>query len=51
MTQVFVVIVAIALLDGHRFEWGVPALVLAGVCAVAVLTPASVRALNRPPIG
>jgi hypothetical protein len=47
MTQVFVVIAAIALLDGHRFEWGVPALVLAGLCVIAVLTPASLRALNR----
>ncbi len=29
MTQLFVIIGGITLLDGHRPEWGVPALVLA----------------------
>jgi hypothetical protein len=50
MTQLFVIIVGIALLDG-RPEWGVPALLLAGVCVAGLLTPASLRALNRPPAG
>ena len=50
MTQVFVVIAGITLLDGNRPEWGVPALVLAGACMAGLLTPASLRALNRPPV-
>jgi hypothetical protein len=50
MTQVLVVIAGISLLDGNRPEWGVPALVLAGTCVAALLTPASLRALNRSPV-
>jgi hypothetical protein len=38
MTQVFVGAAGIYLLQGHRLDWGVPAL----------FTPASLRALNRP---
>ena len=49
MTQLFVVIGAITLLDGNRPEWGVPALLLAVACVAGLLTPASLRALNRPP--
>ncbi len=49
MTQLFVVIAGLTLLDGHRPEWGVPALVLAGLCLAGLVTPASLRALNRPP--
>jgi hypothetical protein len=48
MTQLFVIIAGLTLLDGHRPEWGVPALVLAGVCLAGLLTPASLKALNRP---
>jgi hypothetical protein len=47
MTQLFVVIAGIVLLDGNRPEWGVPALALAVACVAALLTPASLRALNR----
>jgi hypothetical protein len=50
LTQLFVVIAGITLLDGNRPEWGVPALVLAGACLAGLLTPASLRALNRPPV-
>jgi hypothetical protein len=50
MTQLLVVIGGIVLLDGHRPEWGVPALLLAVTCLAGVLTPASLRALNRPPV-
>jgi len=50
MTQVFVIIAGVILLDGHRPEWGVPALLLAVGCLASVFTPASLRALNRPPI-
>ena len=49
MTQLFVVIAGVTLLDGNRPEWGVPALVLAAVCVCGLLVPASLRALNRPP--
>jgi len=48
MTQLFVVIAGITLLDGHRPEWGVPALAAAAACLAGLLTPASLRALNRP---
>ena len=50
MIQLLVVIGGIVLLDGHRPEWGVPALLLAVACLAGVLTPASLRALNRPPV-
>ena len=50
MTQLLVVIGGIILLDGHRPEWGVPALLLAATCLAGLLTPASLRALNRPPV-
>jgi len=46
MTQLFVGIVGLALVGG-RPGWGVPALVLAVVCVAGLLTPASLRALNR----
>ncbi len=49
LTQLFVVIAGLTLLDGHRPEWGVPALVLAVLCLAGLVTPASLRALNRPP--
>ena len=48
MTQLFVVIAGITLLDGQRPEWGVPALLLAACCLAALFTPASLRALHRP---
>jgi hypothetical protein len=48
ITQLFVGIAGITLLDGNRPEWGVPALLLAACCLAAVFTPASLRALNRP---
>jgi hypothetical protein len=51
LTQLFVIIAGITLLQGHRLEWGVPALALAVTCLAGLLTPASLRALNRPPIG
>ncbi len=48
MTQLFVVIGGIVLVDGNRPEWGVPALLLAAACLAGLFTPASLRALNRP---
>jgi len=49
MTQLVVIVAGAVLLDGHRPEWGVPALALAVICLAGVLTPASLRALNRSP--
>jgi hypothetical protein len=47
MIQVFSGVVAVYLLQAHRFDWGVPALLLAIAGLVALLTPASLRALTR----
>ena len=49
LTQLCVIIAAVALLDGHHPEWAVPALALAAACLAGLFTPASLRALNRPP--
>src|ERR1017187_7841864 len=49
MTQLFVGGAGMYLLIGHRWGWGVPALALAAGCLAGLFTPASVRALNRPP--
>jgi hypothetical protein len=45
LTQLFVGIVGVYLVQGHRYEWGVPALVLAAAGFAAVLAPSSLRAL------
>lgn len=50
LTQLFVIIAGVTLLQGHRPEWGVPALALAAACVAGLATPASLRALNRPPV-
>ncbi len=47
MAQLFVGVAGIYLVDGHRLDWGVPALLLAACCLAALFTPASLRALNR----
>jgi hypothetical protein len=51
LTQLFIGIVGIYLLQGHRFEWGVPSVTLAALGLAALLSPPSLRALtgNRPP--
>jgi hypothetical protein len=50
LTQLFVGIVGIYLVQGHRYAWGIPSLVLACVGFALLLTPASLRALagRRP---
>jgi hypothetical protein len=48
MAQLFVGAAGIYLLDGHRYDWGVPALLVAAVCLVGIFAPSSLRALNRP---
>jgi hypothetical protein len=49
MTQLFVGIAGILLVDGHRIDWAVPTLAVAAICLAGIFAPASLRALNRPP--
>ena len=46
LTQLFVGIVGIYLLQGQRFDWGVPLVVLSAAGFAALLTPSSLRALT-----
>ena len=48
MVQILIGFVAIVLLQAHRFDWGVPTLLLAAAGLVGLLTPASLKALARP---
>jgi hypothetical protein len=50
LTQLFTGIVGIYLVEGHRYDWGVPALVLAGAGFITLLVPPSLRALNGRPV-
>ena len=47
IVQVFTAMIAIWLLQAHRYDWGLPALVLALAGFAGLLAPASLRALNR----
>jgi hypothetical protein len=47
MTQVFTALIAIWLLEAHRYAWGLPALLLAIAGFAGVFAPASLRALTR----
>jgi hypothetical protein len=49
MTQLAIGIWGIYLVKDHRPDWGVPMLLVAAGCLAALFTPASLRALNRPP--
>jgi hypothetical protein len=49
LTQLFAGIVSIYLIQGHRYEWGGPGLVLAAAGLVALLVPPSMRALSSGP--
>ena len=51
LTQLFVGIVSIYLLQGHRYAWGIPSLLLACAGMALLLAPASLRALAAPPHG
>jgi len=51
LTQLFVGIVSIYLLQGHRYAWGIPSLLLACAGMALLLAPASLRALAAPPDG
>jgi hypothetical protein len=47
LTQLFTGIVSIYLVQGNRYEWGVPGLVLAVAGFVTLFVPPSVQALAR----
>ena len=49
LTQLFVGIVGIYLIQGHRYDWGAPAVVLAVAGFAALLVPPSLRALTGDP--
>lgn len=49
LTQLFVAIVGIYLLQGDRYAWGVPCLVLAAGGFATLLLPPSLRALGGRP--
>jgi uncharacterized membrane protein (UPF0136 family) len=49
MTQLAIGAWGIYLIKDHRLEWGLPMLLVAACCLAALFTPASLRALNRPP--
>ena len=48
LTQLFVGIVGVYLVQGHRYAWGIPSLVLACAGMALLLVPASLRALAGP---
>ena len=48
LTQVLTGVIAVYLLQAHRFDWGVPALLLAIAGLAGLLAPASFRALSHP---
>jgi hypothetical protein len=47
MTQVLTVVIGVWLLQAGRFEWGVPALLVAIAGLAGLFTPSSLRALAR----
>jgi hypothetical protein len=47
MTQVLTGVVAVYLLQAHRYDWGIPALLVAGAGLAGLLAPVSFRALSR----
>ncbi|HEY2579158.1 MAG TPA: hypothetical protein VGI74_22855 [Streptosporangiaceae bacterium] len=51
LIQLFTLIVGIYLLQGHRYEWGGPAVALAVGAAVALLLPRSLEMYGRRPAG
>ena len=49
MTQLFTILIAIWLLQAHRYGWGVPALLLAIAALAGLFAPTSLRILSRRP--
>jgi hypothetical protein len=48
MTQVFTILIAIWLLEAHRWGWGLPALLCAIAALAGLFAPTSLRSLTRP---
>lgn len=48
ITQVFTIMIAVWLLQAHRYGWGIPALLLAFAALAGLFAPTSLRALTRP---
>jgi hypothetical protein len=48
MTQVFTILIALWLLEAHRYGWGIPALLVAIAALAGLFAPTSLRALSRP---
>jgi hypothetical protein len=47
MIQVITILIAVWLLEAHRYAWGIPAVLLALAALAGLFTPASLRALAR----
>ena len=47
MIQVFTILIALWLLEAHRYGWGIPALLLAIAALAGLFAPTSLRALTR----
>lgn len=47
LTQLFTALIAIWLLEAHRYAWGVPALLLAVAGLAGLFAPTSLHALTR----
>jgi hypothetical protein len=47
MTQVFTILIALWLLEAHRYGWGIPALLFAIAALAGLFAPTSLRALSR----
>jgi hypothetical protein len=47
MTQLFTILIALWLLEAHRYSWGVPALLVAIAALAGLFAPTSLRALTR----
>jgi hypothetical protein len=47
MTQLFAALIAIWLLEAHRYDWGIPTLLLAAAGLAGLFAPASLHALTR----
>jgi hypothetical protein len=48
MIQVITAVIAVWLIQANRYDWGIPALLLAIAGLAALLAPPSLRALARP---
>lgn len=49
LAQVFTFMIAVWLLEAHRYGWGLPALILAVAGLAGLFAPASLRALHHRP--